>query len=256
MSLHYKNLFSPFEQFEIQFYNLFDTSYIFTDTIIITLFLLLFFQVVYLYTQLNVFNVYFISYVYSLFEYCYTFIYSMLESYLGDKTKYYFPFFFYLFLFIAFSNLVGITPYSFTITSHLNITFSLSFMVWWGIVLLGLYAYGLEFFELFFAHGVPFRLVPFLVLIELISFLFRAVSLALRLFANLVAGHILLDTVSVFIYDLINPFLASFNSVILSLLPFMLCVVLVCFEFVVAILQAYIFVILSVIYLKDIYAFH
>ena len=129
-------------------------------------------------------------------------------------------------------------------------------MVWWGIVLLGFYAYGLQFFELFFAAGVPFRLVPFLALIELISFVFRSVSLALRLFANLVAGHILLDTVSLFIYNMINPFLMGIKSFVLGMLPFLLCVVLICFEFVVAILQGYIFVILSVIYLKDIYAFH
>jgi ATP synthase subunit 6 len=129
-------------------------------------------------------------------------------------------------------------------------------MVWWGIVLLGFYAYGLHFFEMFFASGVPFRLVPFLTFIELISFVFRSVSLALRLFANLVAGHILLDTVSLFIYDLINPLMVQFNSLILIILPLILCIVLICFEFVVAILQAYIFVILSVIYLKDIYAFH
>jgi len=249
-------LYSPFEQFELSSFSWNVGSSFLTDTILVSIFLVLFLQCCYLFLSYRSIVFFSFSYVYVMFSSLYTFIFQMIEPYLESKTKYYFPFFFYLFFFICFSNLVGIIPYSFTITSHLNFTFSLSFIVWWGIVLLGFYAFGLQFFGLFFAPGVPFRLVPFLALIEMISFVFRAVSLALRLFANIVAGHILLDTVALFIYQLINPSMWQVKLSFLSLLPFVLCLVLTCFELVVALLQAYIFVILSVIYLKDIYASH
>lgn len=245
--------FSPFEQFQIQSYNL---SYTFTDTILIVLNLFLFIQFIYLTLNMKVGYIYFHNFFYSLFQGIYNFIYGTIHSYLSEKTKMFFPFFFYLFLFICLSNLVGIIPFSFTITSHLNVTFSLSFMVWWSICLLGFYESGLAFIAMFYVNGIPFILVPFLALIEFISFIFRSVSLALRLFANIVAGHILLDTVALFIYKLINPLFFSIKFSIISVLPIILCIVLILFELVVAILQGYIFVILSVIYLKDVYVSH
>ena len=249
-------LFSPFEQFQIQNYAIFNTAYDFTDTIFIGLNLLILFQFIYLTLNFKISFLYFNTFFYSIFQGVYNFIYSTLISYLGSKTKIFFPFFFYLFLFICLSNLIGIIPFSFTITSHLNITFSLSFMVWWGICLLGFYESGLAFITMFYVNGIPFILVPFLALIEFISFVFRSVSLALRLFANIVAGHILLDTVALFIYKLINPFFFSIKFSFISILPLLLCIILILFELVVAFLQGYIFVILSVIYLKDVYVTH
>jgi F-type H+-transporting ATPase subunit a len=249
-------LFSPFEQFQIQNYNVLDLTYSFTDTILISLNLIFLLQLMYLTLNFKVSYSYFSTFFYSLFQGIYNFIYSTIYSYLVDKTRMFFPFFFYLFLFICLSNLIGIIPFSFTITSHLNITFSLSFMVWWGTCLLGFYESGLSFIALFYVSGIPFVLVPFSALIEFISFIFRSVSLALRLFANIVAGHILLDTVALFIYKLVNPLFFSIKFSFIGIIPLLLCIILILFELVVAILQGYIFVILSVIYLKDVYVAH
>lgn len=251
-------IFSPFEQFELRNYNItnYFGDYTITDTIIIGLNLIIFLQLVYFTLNFKVNYFYFSSFFSSLFQSIYLFVYNTIDTYLLEKTRMFFPFFFYLFLFICLSNLIGIIPFSFTITSHLNITFSLSFMIWWGIVLLGFYEQGLPFFSLFYANGIPFKLVPFLALIEFISFVFRSVSLALRLFANIVAGHILLDTVAIFLYKLVNPFLFSIKFSFISILPLLLCIVLILFELVVAVLQGYIFIILSAIYLKDVYSSH
>nr|YP_010049295.1 ATP synthase subunit a [Pleurostomum flabellatum]QPL15610.1 ATP synthase subunit a [Pleurostomum flabellatum] len=249
---------NPFEQFEIEKYVERYCDYFLTDTTFLCLIFIFSIQLMTVGSVLkNSFfddrnQTQFFALLYSIYK----FIYQMLYSYIEEKTDFYFPFFFYLFFFFTIINIVGILPFSFTVFSHLNLTFTMSFFIWWSIVLLGFYSYGLHFFEFFFAEGVPFRLVPFLALIELISFLFRSVSLALRLFANLVAGHILLDTVSLFIYNILQPSIVNFNGIFISILPIFLCFVLVCFECVVAVLQAYIFVILSIIYLKDIYAFH
>lgn len=251
-------LFSPFEQFQLNYYDLFnlDLNYTFTDTIFICLNLILFLQFIYLTLNFKISYFYLNSFFYGLFKNIYLFIYSIVSVHLAGRSKMFFTFFFYLFLFICFSNLIGIIPFSFTITSHLNVTFSLSFIVWWGICLLGFYERGLEFFSAFYVKGIPFVLVPFLALIEFISFTFRSVSLALRLFANIVAGHILLDTVAVAIYKSINPFLFSMKFSLISIIPFVLCIVLILFELVVAVLQGYIFIILSIIYIKDVYISH
>jgi len=184
----------------------------------------------------------------------YDFVYDIVKLYLAPKGKVYFPFFFYLFLFIVFSNLLGILPYSFTITSHLSITFTLSFTVWFGSLIIGFVENGIRYFSLVLPRGVPMVLVPFLVGIETISYIFRSVSLALRLFANIVAGHILLDTLALFIHKLLFPAYITFSSLLISIIPFFLCIILILFECVVAILQAYIFLVLSSIYLKDAYS--
>jgi ATP synthase subunit 6 len=249
-------LFSPFEQFEINNYFFLGLDYFYSDTIIVFYFLIFLIEIFqsFFFSRIN-YNLFY-NPIFIILKSCYTFIYGVLEDYLGNNTKYYFPFFFYLFLFISISNIIGIIPFSFTVTSHLNITFTLAMIVWLGIAGIGFFKHGLEFFNIFFAVGIPFKLVPFLALIELISFIFRSISLALRLFANLVAGHILLDTVAIFIYNLINSNLFSFKLSLLSIIPFLLCIILICFELVVAILQGYIFVILSVIYLKDVYSSH
>lgn len=249
-------LFSPFEQFQIQNYNFLDFTYNFIDTILISLNLVILLQLIYLTLSFKISFLYFKTFFYSISHGTYYFIYNILHAYLVERTKMFFPFFFYLFLFICLSNLVGIIPFSFTITSHLNITFSPSFMVRWGIRLLGFYESGLSFFAIFYATGIPFALVPFLALIEFISFIFRSVSLASRLFANIVAGHILLDTVALFIYKLVNPIFFSIKFSFISILPLILCIISILFELVVAFLQGYIFMILSVIYLKDVYVAH
>ena len=255
--------FNPFEQFQVQSHYIIDKNYsdlfsfldhkiYITDTIIISVFIIIlysFFFFVFSFRKKKLTK----NIILNLFKYLYDFIYNIICSYLPEEGRIYFPFFFYLFLFICTSNLIGILPYSFTITSHLSITFTLSFMVWFGCVIIGFQENGLRFFSVFFPRGIPFKLVPFLVAIELISYIFRSVSLALRLFANIVAGHILLDTLALFIHKMIYPSTITVSSFLISILPFIMCIVSILFECVVALLQGYIFVVLSCIYLKDTY---
>jgi len=113
------------------------------------------------------------------------------------------------------------------------------------------------FFSMFFPKTIPFRLVPLLVFIEVVSFIFRSISLALRLFANIVAGHILLDTIALVIYKMIYPtYFIFFQSIILVLIPILITIILIIFECIVAILQGYIFIVLACIYLKDMIDVH
>jgi F-type H+-transporting ATPase subunit a len=188
----------------------------------------------------------------------YYFIYNTIYSYLSEEGKKYFPFLLFLFFFICISNLIGILPYSFTITSHLSITFSLAFIIWYGMFIgVGINKYGLWIFSMFFPKTIPFRLVPLLVFIEVVSFIFRSISLALRLFANIVAGHILLDTIALVIYKMIYPtYFIFFQSIILVLIPILITIILIIFECIVAILQGYIFIVLACIYLKDMIDVH
>lgn len=256
-------IFNPFEQFTVTnhylinkqysgIFSFFDHQLYITSTLIVSLFIIILY--VFFFFVLSFRKKKFSkSIILNLFKGLYDFMYNLVSSYLPEEGRIYFPFFFYLFLFICTSNLIGILPYSFTITSHLSITFALSFMVWFSCLIIGFQENGLRFFSLFFPRGIPFRLVPFLVAIEVISYIFRSVSLALRLFANIVAGHILLDTLALFIHKMLYPATITFTSVIISILPFIMCIVLILFERVVALLQGYTFVVLSCIYLKDTY---
>jgi F-type H+-transporting ATPase subunit a len=178
---------------------------------------------------------------------------SMIFPYLGKAGKKYFSFFLYLFLFILFCNLFGLMPGCIAITSNLTVTFFLSSVSWLGIFFAGLYLHGIRFFSSFFPSKVPFALAPFLMCVELVSYFVRIASLSLRLFANIVAGHILLDTISLFFYYAVSTSTVSVNygtTVCALVLLFLLSVMLV-FELLIGILQAYIFVVLSIIYLRD-----
>jgi len=254
-------LFNPFEQFLVTnhifiekswaglFSNINHSIYI-NDTIIICIFMIVFIFSCYILLSFRKNKK---SILFDLFRSIYKFMYNLVSSYLPSEGKKYFPFFFYLFMFIALSNLIGILPYSFTITSHLSITFALAFIVWFGCTIAGFVRHGFRFFSLFFPRGVPFVLVPFLVGIEIVSYLFRSVSLALRLFANIVAGHILLDTLALFIHSSIYPAVFTLSSTLIVILPFGMCIVLILFELIVAVLQAYIFIVLSCIYMSDVF---
>jgi F-type H+-transporting ATPase subunit a len=255
--------FNPFEQFTVTNFNVMDKQYsgIFsffnhqiyvTSTLIICIFIVVLYIFMFILLSFRKKRLS-KSIILNFFKLLYDFMYNLISSYLPEEGRIYFPFFFYLFLFIRISNLIGILPYAFTITSHLSITFALSFIIWFSCLIIGFQDNGLGFFSLFFPRGIPFRLVPFLVAIELISYIFRSVSLALRLFANIVAGHILLDTLALFIHKMLFPATITFSSVIIAVLPFIMCIVLILFECVVAVLQGYIFVVLSRIYLKDTY---
>lgn len=247
---------NPFEQFQIQnhfelYY--FNSVFLITNTIVVCFFIIILFKCMHLVLSFRI-KKFTQSILLSIFKSLYNFIYNLVNSYLPFEGRIYFPFFLYLFIFICINNLIGILPYSFTTTSHLSITFTLSFVVWYGCVIIGFSENGLRFFSVFLPRGIPFILVPFLVGIELISYIFRSVSLALRLFANIVAGHILLDTLAIFIHKMLFPSMITFVKIIISIIPYIMCIVLILFECVVALLQGYIFVVLSSIYLKDTYS--
>ncbi len=248
-------IFSPFEQFQVQYFFSKGSFYL-TDTLLISLFIILLFQVMYFLINFKD-NRYHINMSSYILKSIYAFLYDIVYEYLSEEGKKFFPFLFYLFLFIVISNLIGILPYSFTITSHLSITFALAFMMWYGFIDVGVSKYGLKLFSMFFPKDIPFALVPLLVFIETISFIFRSISLALRLFANIVAGHILLDTIAVVVHKIIYPsYFITGKSIIIAIMPIIITIVLILFECVVAMLQGYIFVVLCCIYLKDMIVLH
>ncbi len=150
------------------------------------------------------------------------------------------------------NNFLGLIPLSNTINSHLNITGMISFLCWLGIVFIGFKNFGTRFISLFFVTGIPYVLVPFLAAIETLSYFFRFISLSLRLFANIVAGHLLLETVCMLLYNLVLlPNNNKIFSLILFFIPVIFFIILIIFEMIVAFLQAYIFIVLCLIYLRD-----
>jgi len=142
--------------------------------------------------------------------------------------------------------LLGMIPYSFTFTSHIVVTFALAAMVFITVTLIALFRHGLHFFSFFFPHGAPVAMAPLIVPIEILSYLSRPVSLSIRLFANMMAGHTML-----FVFGTFTVALGLFG-----ILPFAVNIALILFEFLVAVLQAYVFTILTCLYLKDAIELH
>ena len=175
-------------------------------------------------------------------ELVYGMITGMLDQNVGAKGKKFVPLIFTLFMFILTCNLFGMIPYGFTVTSHISITFVLAMMVFLLVTLFGIYLHGFHFFSLFLPAGTPWWLAPLMVVIELFAYLARPVSLSLRLAANMVAGHVLLKVMAGFVVSM---------AIYLKILPIPFIVVLIGFELFVAALQAYIFTILSCVYLND-----
>jgi F-type H+-transporting ATPase subunit a len=183
----------------------------------------------------------------SLVEMLYEFIASTVRSSAGEEGMRFFPFVFSLFMFVLMLNLFGMVPYGFTVTSHIIVTFALAAVVILTVIIYGLMAHGTHFFGLFVPSGVPGWLLPLLVVIEVISFVSRPISLSVRLFANMLAGHIALKIFAGFVGILLG---AGFWSV-LAPLPLALAVALTALEVLVAVLQAYVFATLTSIYLND-----
>ena len=175
-------------------------------------------------------------------ELVYGMITGMLDQNVGAKGKKFVPLIFTLFMFILTCNEFGMIPYGFTVTSHISITFALAMMVFLLVTLFGIYLHGFHFFSLFLPAGTPWWLAPLMVVIELFAYLARPVSLSLRLAANMVAGHVLLKVMAGFVVSM---------AIYLKILPIPFIVVLIGFELFVAALQAYIFTILSCVYLND-----
>ena len=184
----------------------------------------------------------------SVSEMAYEFVGNMLRDAAGTQGMKFFPLVFSLFMFVLVANLLGLVPYFFTITSHIIVTFGLAILVIGTVIVYGFMKHGLGFLKLFVPHGVPVYLLPLVVAIEVISFVSRPVSLSVRLFANMLAGHITLKVFSGFVVSL-----SAFGAIGIagSVLPLAMAVALTALEFLVAFLQAYVFAVLTCMYLND-----
>lgn len=182
-------------------------------------------------------------------ESLYTTIHGIVTNQINpSKGQVYFPFIYTLFIFILINNLVGMIPYSFASTSHFILTFSLSFTIVLGATILGFQKHGLEFFSLLVPAGCPLALLPLLVLIELISYLSRNVSLGLRLGANILSGHMLLNILAGFTYNIMT---SGFIFFFLGLIPLAFIIAFSGLELAIAFIQAQVFVVLTSSYIKD-----
>ena len=181
-------------------------------------------------------------------EMAYEFIAGMVRSAAGETGMRFFPFVFAIFFFVLLSNLIGFIPYSFTVTSQIIITAALALMVFLTVIVIGIKEHGLHFFKLFVPPGVPIYILPLVVAIEIISFLSRPVSHSVRLFANMLAGHITLNVFGGFVVMLLG---ASAAIKALAVLPFIMTIGLDALELLVAFLQAYVFAMLTCMYLND-----
>ncbi len=180
-------------------------------------------------------------------ESTFEFISNMINDNVGKEGVKYFSFIFTLFLFILIGNLLGMFPYSFTWTSHIIVTFSIAFFIFIGVTIIAIYKHGLvKFFKFFAPSGVPKAMLILLVPIEIISYLSRPISLSVRLFANMMAGHTLLKVIGGFVFVL-----GANSFVIGGFLPLAFLIALTGLEIVIAFLQAYVFAILTCLYIND-----
>ncbi len=182
-------------------------------------------------------------------EIAYEFVATTVRSTAGSEGMKFFPFVFTLFMFVLTLNMIGLIPYTFTVTSHIIVTAALAITVFLTVLLYGLYRHGLHFFNLFVPKGVPIYILPLIVFIEVLSFISRPISHSVRLFANMLAGHITLQVFASFII-LMGGAMGALGWAG-GALPFAMIVVLIALETLVAFLQAYVFAILTCIYLND-----
>ena len=232
----------PLEQFEIIFLGTFAGIPINNSLI----YLIIVYLVIRFFFGLVLVNLREIPYNLQIFiEQIYSFVFGIVKQQINTSGYAYFPIIFTLFLFILVSNLVGMSLYSFTLTSHVTIAFTLSFSFFISIVIIGILIQKASFVNTFIPSGAPKALKPFLIGIEILSYFSRPLSLGIRLFANLMAGHTLLAILANF------TFLISKKNIVITLLPFILIVAIVGLEAMIAALQAYVFTVLVCIYLND-----
>jgi F-type H+-transporting ATPase subunit a len=184
----------------------------------------------------------------SVAELCYEFVANTIRSTAGREGMKFFPLVFSIFMLLTVSNTVGIIPYAFTISSHIIVTAALALLVFFTVLVYGFYKNGLKFFKLFVPSGIPLAILPLVVLIEIISFLSRPISHSVRLFANMLAGHITLKVFASFVTMLGAMGIVGWAG---AVLPLALTVALTALELLVAFLQAYVFTILTCIYIND-----
>ena len=239
---------SPLAQFEIKPIipiNIFDYDVSFTNSSL-TMILSLLTIVSFLYLGIKKANI-IPNKIQSLVELSYEFIAGMINDNIGKEGIKYMPFVFTLFFFILIGNLIGMLPFSFTWTSHIIVTFAISFFIFLGVTGIAIYKHGILKFLAFFAPaGVPKLMLILLIPIEIISYISRPISLSVRLFANMMAGHTLLKVIGGFVFVLgANTFLIG------GILPVAFLVALTGLEIVIAFLQAYVFAILTCLYIND-----
>ena len=177
----------------------------------------------------------------SMVELSYVFIANLVKDTVGTEGRPYFPFIFTVFMFVLVGNLIGMVPYGFTFTSHIIVTFTMAMVVFLGVTVIALIKHKMHFFTFFMPPGVPLIMAPLLVPIEIISYLSRPMSLSVRLFANMLAGHTLLKVFAGFVVAL----------GLFGVFPLTFVVVLTGLEIVIAFLQAFVFTILTCLYLND-----
>jgi F-type H+-transporting ATPase subunit a len=188
-----------------------------------------------------------------LAETLYNAIANMVESTAGEKARPFFPFIFTIFVFILFCNLFGMLPWSLAVTSHIVVNLAIALTLFAIILITGFVKHGFHFFSLFVPHGLPWYMAIFIVPIEIVSFMVRPFSLSIRLFANMLAGHILLGVFAGMAATLLT---AGWALKLVGILPLAFNVAMTGFEFFVAFLQAYIYAILSAVYLRDALEMH
>ncbi len=181
-------------------------------------------------------------------ELTYELVANTIRENIGTKGRQYFPLVFTLFMVVLLGNMLGMIPYSFTFTSHIIVTAALAFLVFFTVLIMGFIKHGFHFFSLFLPPGVPWWLTPLILPIEIMSFLSRPITLSVRLFANMIAGHIMLKVFAGFSTGMMA---IGTIGLLPGLLPMVFNSIMIGFEFLIAFLQAYVFAVLSCIYLKD-----
>ncbi|MEE8189491.1 MAG: F0F1 ATP synthase subunit A [Kiloniellales bacterium] len=182
----------------------------------------------------------------SVAELSYEFIANMIRDNVGQEGRKYFPFIFTLFMFVFFGNMLGMMPYSFTYTSHIIVTFGMAAAVFVGVTVIGFMKHGIRFLGFLLPSGIPIYMAPLIIPIEILSYFTRPVSLALRLFANMTAGHTMLKVFASFVLPMGSAFF-----IVGGVIPFALIAALTGLELIIAFLQAYVFTILTCVYLND-----
>ena len=177
----------------------------------------------------------------SMVELSYVFIANLVKDTVGTEGRPYFPFIFTVFMFVLVGNLIGMVPYGFTFTSHIIVTFTMAMVVFLGVTVIALIKHKIHFFTFFMPPGVPLIMAPLLVPIEIISYLSRPMSLSVRLFANMLAGHTLMKVFAGFVVSL----------GVFGFVPFLFVFALTGLELLIAFLQAYVFTVLTCLYLND-----
>lgn len=245
-------LFSPLEQFEVVVY--WNFSFLSLDFSLTNsgFYMFLVVSIIFALFYLSLYYSYVVSKQWQMFvELLYKFVLRMFITQLGYiNTLKYFPLYFCVFLFVLFSNVSSMLPFGFTVTSHILITGFLAFFIFIGITIRGFFVYNIHFLKIYIISGVPVYLLPALVIIEVLSYWMRPISLCIRLFANMLAGHTLLNIIANFALLFFKKYF------LLSFVPVFFILAVCTLELGVALLQAYVFLNLLLIYLSDSIALH